>query len=272
MVEISFEQYEPTARKIDSYLVGFALPGSDSTNLCGSGTLVRIDDIFGVMTAAHVIDAIWDSRSEHVGLILSSMRPNQIHKLTLNKQLLRRCQVERPAAERHPPDIGFVQLSENYVATIQAKKSSANLSDGSEFIPVCGLSNSGGLWLLAGFAGEWTRQKLWQPELGNFVEFVGQIIDGRASPATSKLGQHYWELEITVNEEFPGPTSFGGYSGGGVWRVELEMGGGETKVSDECRFAGVAFYESGLVDGVNTIRVNERIQILKCIEDVRSRN
>jgi hypothetical protein len=71
---------EPEVARLNDFSIGLALPSEEKSaidaSLGGSGTLVTIDEVQGILTASHVIERL--EKNTHVGLILTEAGPNYI--------------------------------------------------------------------------------------------------------------------------------------------------------------------------------------------------
>jgi hypothetical protein len=77
----------------------------------------------------------------------------------------------------------------------------------------------------------------------------------------------YWELEAKIDTN-GAPKSFGGVSGGGVWRVLVDKKAGaglETSRISAVLFGGVAFYQSAPRKGWRFIRSHGAITTYKVL-------
>ena len=64
LTDIPDKLYNPVTRHIYNYTIGITAPEETSLSayvqLCGSGTLVEINGIYGILTADHVLEYIKD--------------------------------------------------------------------------------------------------------------------------------------------------------------------------------------------------------------------
>jgi len=101
--------HEPSFAQLASSLVGFVRLQADGTALlCGSGTLIRIGDVEGILTAAHVVDAL---RTGELGLLLFT-RPNAINRFKVTVQRDDLVVADGwDATTCTGPDLGFVRIT-----------------------------------------------------------------------------------------------------------------------------------------------------------------
>ena len=101
-------------------------------------------------------------------------------------------------------------------------------------------------------------------ELGTFtqtraaVQISGDFVD----PRSQSRGEHdYYDFEVITEREGM-PKSFGGFSGGGLWRVLVYHSPLTDKIDWAQRLKGVIFWQSPLVEGKRMIRCHGPKSIL----------
>jgi hypothetical protein len=153
---------ESEAARLSHYSIGFVLPraanGLPDADLAGSGTLVTIDDIFGILTANHVIELLIDNK--YVGLILPTAS-KELHNLSFKSvDFVRRVSFCAQGAAENGPDLGKLVPPPDVLSTLRARQSFYNLSNrrGRMLQKPDALQN--GLWILSGIAGEWVGDAL----------------------------------------------------------------------------------------------------------------
>jgi hypothetical protein len=116
-----------------NFTIGFARvtqgdKGEDAES-AGSGTLVTIDSLYGVLTAAHVVEEL--VKHESVGIILSAESPEHYQKQILNMR-----HTERPVVIKGEkfsptgPDLAFLRLPLGEpLGWLKAQKSFYSLSN-----------------------------------------------------------------------------------------------------------------------------------------------
>jgi hypothetical protein len=97
----------------------------------GSGALVSVGSIHGILTAAHVLDELPDHGK--VGLIRFTNN-RVIQKLTIEMSLADKLTIHGHASEVDGPDMGFLRLSSNQVATLNATNVFFDLSKRKESV------------------------------------------------------------------------------------------------------------------------------------------
>src|SRR5712671_744901 len=113
------------------FTIGFARltqgDNGEDAESAGSGTLVTVGSLYGVLTAAHVVEKL--TKYGNVGIILNVESPAQYDKLTINMD-----HTEPPvvikADEFGPlgPDLAFLRLTDPALGWLKAKNSFYSLS------------------------------------------------------------------------------------------------------------------------------------------------
>jgi hypothetical protein len=142
------------AVELGDYVVGFLKFGNDqlgrNVESAGLGTLVRIELVFGVPTAAHAIKAL--PRKGNVGLVLFN-REGKLQKQTIDMAQTESVYFYVPENGADGPDLGFVRLPETNVSNLKATHVFLKL----ENRPIDELPPPFLDWVV-GVVGEWTAE------------------------------------------------------------------------------------------------------------------
>lgn len=212
---------------------------SEIMRLIGSGTFIIIDDKkFGILTAHHV--AAEFSNMDELGLFVSP--ENQEHMFSIPVQHLRIVNIGAPGKDPKP-DLSVIILPDAVVPTIRGSKS---------FYPI--------------------RKESYHPELDSEIIrdpfFICGVPEIGTKDAKSRKGIKtlksfqllcgptgvlkyysvdkfdYFEVGVEYNSKFSLPETFGGVSGGGVWRVPiLILPNGEVTAKNHY-LCGCVFYQT----------------------------
>ena len=214
----------------------------------GSATFVSVDNLFGLLTAYHVADVI-DFSSGSLGLVITE-RP---HRLEIEVLHLIHLPLAKPQEEEFGPDLSFIRIPDSpKLSEIRAKKSFYPLRD-----QLSSALETDGLWMVAGHPGKLQRG---EPSIGDFSEVIELPGIGACSGidrSFDKYGFHVIEIGVDYSDRSEALPTFRGVSGGGVWRVPLyrkEEDETETIFFDDFYLCGVAFWESGDIDGKGVLR------------------
>jgi hypothetical protein len=215
--------------------------GKDKLELAGSGTLVRFSNSYFVLTAAHV----WQRRLTRARQIGITVQEDIDHNCRIDRDLL--ATFGPPWTEAHQqwgPDLVFVRLPEGFARGLEARLSFHNLERQRWSVDIDHISTN----ILIGAPRE----------LGEFTDSHARILISflymHVAPPTPTRGEFdYFELDVDLS--MPGvPGTFGGVSGGGLWRVDIfesrESGG----IEWSWQLEGVAFYEEPPNHGHRIIR------------------
>ena len=225
------------------------------TDLAGSGTLVRLGEAHGILTAGHVLHHL--RTEDEIGLVLARIGEPILHRPTFQRQNTRWIKLLGDGPEDEGPDLGLILLPNVDVGELQARKSFYPLSPARAASPPHGLD--GGFWIICGFAGEETTVR--GPERGfdrvfTFSGSCGRVVIEREYTVADF---DYFEFAVgyggATNDP---PKSFGGYSGSGLWQAPVRRRPDGALEIKEVLLSGVAFHQSALVENRRTIKCHGR--------------
>lgn len=234
---------EAALRRVEDYLVGFVLLTPDGepedASLGGSGTLIRIDELEGILTAHHVVASL--QKHQTLGLVLPSTRPER-HGPVFETQ---HCNFYSIPPEGEPirgPDLAVLVPPPQILGWLRAKKSFYNLSLRRTQMMECPLPPTYGFWGLVGMSAEWTIDGPTALGSRRTKIFKGGLGSGRVRSENEGGGFDYFIFEALRNELYEGPQSFGGFSGGGVWQLIIRAQGSGFDIVDSL-LRGVAYFQ-----------------------------
>jgi len=213
------------AREIANFSVGLAkLIVQDNAGdaiPAGSGTLVRIGAVAGILTAAHVVKNLPD-RGE-LALMRFPGKPTLLQKQTIDMSLAEKVVIAAGNDGPTGPDLGFLRLPGVNVQNLQATNSFLNIGirHGIE-LP----SHKGSAYIdaVVGVVAEWTKELPSRPatRMKSFeLLFCGGAVTSKYQPGAFDLCTFQPDFEAGIKP----PTSYGGVSGGGLWRIYFEPDG-----------------------------------------------
>lgn len=225
----------------------------DQLELAGSGTYVRQGERYFILTAAHV----WYKalrEADHIGVVL---REVDDHRCLIESKKI------TPHGPAHPvtwndlgPDIIFLEIPPNRVGEIKAFKGFYEMEAGLKAMVEVDRSEA---YLLVGTPSE----------LGSYtqthasVQLLG-LWDG--APVAFKTDDwDYFDFNAKLDPGTP-TKSFGGVSGGGLWRVQIYPNAQSGEVESTVVLEGVAFWEKGTSQGQGVIRCHGVESIRKVLE------
>jgi hypothetical protein len=217
----------------------------------GSGTLVKLDGLLGILTAEHVLnppDREKFNNDSSSQVMQTTDNDGRIGARWIKVQYLDWWRTSREN-NQWGPDLGFILLpaADPFTRSLDAKKTFCDLSFRTTDKLRAGSSKSG-FFAFAGYIDEERRPI---PPSHGFDG--GEILYGYAFPTGPREnpieppenGYDYIELGTDRASSTTMPNSFGGVSGGGLWKVEINSRDGMPGNEElgEVTFCGVVYYE-----------------------------
>lgn len=219
--------------------------------LLGSGVLVTINGIHGILTADHVIENL--PKTGEVGFIIH--RDKVPRNFSISAEYLKPIQIARGTVDETGPDLGFIALPNKGLQEFLATKSFYNLStrtilkDGPEY-------QTEGFWAFCGYIDEYTTTA--QPQRGYDIvkQFQGRMsLVSVVDPPNKKRHENlYISIDYAVDEDMP--LKFGGLSGSGLWQIVITEHPNEELVINEINLLGIVFYETNILNGRRSLICN----------------
>lgn len=264
---------ETISADIADFTIGFIRlrnrDGAEDADAAESGTLVTVGALHGILTAAHVLTKL----PEHgkVGIVRFPRAGSAPQKFAIDMSHTERLLVGCNVSKADGPDLGFLRLSPNDVAILNATNVFFNLDRRRE-AALLDQAESSHFDGVAGVIDEWTTELSPERGFGRIKSFralfgVGLVIKKRESEGFDLL-----DFEVTYEEGSRSPYSFGGMSGGALWRVYATKNGeGALSITDKKVF-GIAFYQSEIVDRKRIITCHGPMSVYRSlIDEIRKR-
>jgi hypothetical protein len=247
---------EPVGWSIANFSIGFAklevIDGEENVGPAGSGALVTVGSIHGILTAAHVLEEL--PKNGKVSLIRYTRNP-ELQKLTIDMSLTERLTIRGNGSEADGPDIGFLRLTSHQAATLDAASNVFfNLSKREESVLADRHPSDEYFEGVSGIIAQWTADHpTGEAGFDRLKGFRGLFGVGCVARSRECNGYDLVEFKTTYDENSKAPSNYKGWSGGALWRVYITKDdNGQPSVSDK-RINGVAFHQSDLIDGARTI-------------------
>ena len=225
--------FEELLASVQHYTIAFvSIPDSpkDYPWPGGTATLVTINGSHYFLTAEHV----W-RKLKAFRLIGITLVPEVDQRFTIPTSHLMAVGPRRPAAQNEGPDIVLLKIPDAKLGEIKARKSFYPL----ERVPQRpGIEATGiEVAILLGAPGE--SAKATPRNLDMTIQ--GMMADHKAKKFTKGRYDYIDSKEFFGAHGFP--KSYGGFSGGGLWRVQVYFDPKTKERKERYRLAGMAFYE-----------------------------
>lgn len=234
----------------------------ESANLIGSGTLVCIGDVYGILTAQHVVELI--SKPCKLGMILTE----GVHRFDVDEEHLQIIEIAKPNNQEYGPDLAFIRLPISKVVEIRVYKTFLDLDVDKEELLNKPPNIHDGVWFLCGVPGEWTKPDQSEKGFDLVSSFEGLCGAGGVTDEYDIDGYDYIDALIEYVDKTSLPKSFGGFSGGCLWQVILKKSTDNGLEPDRYLFYGVPFYQTSIRDGERQIRCHSRKSVYELAYNV----
>jgi hypothetical protein len=219
----------------------FHTPEGDLLSLAGTGTLVAYGDAHYILTAAHVWHEVL-KKADKVGITLREVYD---HSCLMETQTLVALGLPKPSAwTEWGPDLIFLRIPAIRVGEINAFRVFYNLAMQGVTVP----------------SGEYTEAHL----LIGTPKALGTYRQNHASVQVTPFWvsipvphEHDGLDFLDVHARLPPPStvdSFGGVSGGGLWKVKVYSDPATGKLESVAALEGVAFYAFDIHGGAGMVR------------------
>ena len=244
--EVATAEWNRIARDNWIYTVTlFALshtPEGDLLSLAGTGTLVSYGDAHYILTAAHVWYEVL-KKADKVGITLREVYD---HTCLMETQTLVASGLPKPNDwTEWGPDLIFLRIPAIRVGEINAFRVFYNLSMQGTPVPGGECTEAHLLIGTPKALGTFDRQNHASVQVTPFWVSI---------PVTHK----HDELDfLDIHARLPPPStvdSFGGVSGGGLWKVRVYSDSATGKLESIATLEGVAFYAFDVQDGAGMVR------------------
>lgn len=270
---------EALSKDVSHFTIGFAHLTQDGkiedAVSAGSGTLVTVGSLHGVLTAAHVVDAL--PKYGDVGIILNADSPAQYRRSVINID-----HTEAPVVMRAEkfdavgPDLAFLKLPDESLGWLKATNSFYSLSKRRDDALTRKEPTKSNTDCMTGIIHELTSEAPSERRGASLIRRVNfhTIFCGVRPSAVRYLNSHdllYVQLATEHEPEFKIPNSFEGTSGGAVWRFYVTEKDGKPELVDR-RLIAVPFHQSFTADGKREITCHGSTSIYgSLVDQVRAR-
>ena len=237
--DLPHELNESVVHAISAYTVAFVRVeernGRRHCTLLGSGVLIAAAGVKAILTAHHVVQVL--PKTGRLCVMLE--KTSEPH--TLDTAGLVFLPIARGSRDADGPDLGAVVLAPHLAGSIAAKKVFFNLDRRRDELLSEPPNVRDGVWFAQGFLEERTVATE-DPDGGTTTRFYNFSGIGGPDGPVERGGYDYYEYPVTHESRSEAPVSWGGMSGGGVWRVPLGRENGQV-VPRHPVLSGVLFYQ-----------------------------
>ncbi|MCK4856798.1 MAG: hypothetical protein KAT58_02405 [candidate division Zixibacteria bacterium] len=227
----------------------------DQCCLLGSGTLIQVGDVKGILTAQHVVASDQFAKSELIGLVFMA---EGVQRLTVKREYLQVVVVAKPVEVEEGPDLAVIIPPADKLGWLEAKGQFWNISRWRQKLSSGFSEVDTGIWYVCGFPNELTLPS--EPDRG-FHEVISFCNLASYTGVTREwtVGEYdYLELSVFYEENSKLPKSFGGVSGAGIWHIQLTELSNMGIAAEEPVLSGVAFFETPPENNERAIRCHGR--------------
>jgi hypothetical protein len=216
-------------REIDQFLMDFSTPLILDGVPAGSGTFIKCGKLHGILTAYHVVhNPKYRSRvfnfsgesAQQLGLTVINRRS---HTFVIPMSHLFCVDIGKPRRKDSGPDLSVIVLPEVRARDIAIHKSFTDISfKRKKRMAKCDAVDGG--WCAVGFAQQYTRPHE-SSDATRRVTYIPSLTLYTGRPRQRvKFGFDFLHLNVTHSQMRGNadlPLSYGGMSGGGVWKVRV---------------------------------------------------
>lgn len=248
--------FNQLASSVGHYTVGFVRLPKTSAGLpepCGTATLVSINSMHYFLTASHVWEKL--KKSKDIGVTI--VPKDNLFQIPTKQ--LRATGPPKPTAEDEGPDIVLLEIPAEKLGEISARKSFYPLEPPWNRPSV--KARCVEVRILMGSPGEAATITPATQDTPTSLDLTIQAVEVDPEPETfTKDGYDYIDSKaISAAHGFP--YSYGGFSGGGLWRVQIYYDPETGKRESRHGLEGMAFHQSDLLGGHRIIRCHGRRSI-----------
>ncbi len=219
--------------------VGFVRVRDSAPASLGSGTLVRFGNIIGVLTAAHVLEAL--TKETDVGLLCFPVRAGQIQRLQFSMTATDSVAIGSRPWPESGPDLAFLRLPAALVGDIERVATIVSGDLHRQNVVAGDPARTRKLCALAGVVDEMTKPPiitLIQNGIAATTPFEGMINIGHLFVDDDNADR--FRFQPVASEGVKLPTGFRGTSGGGLWKFYLNQ---DDFSLVQARLIGVTYWE-----------------------------
>ena len=264
--EIPDSILESVSEKVFTYSspllkITFDPPDVDYVEVIGSGTFVRVGDIYGILTANHVAKNL-DGEC-FLGLALLRDEDN----FKIHKSFIKIIDIGIPNTNGYGPDIAFIMFNDTHRSDIARYK---------DFYPLCQNRDEAlsypppldvGFWAACGTPQERITLEDSASSFSAAISMQLYCAFGGVEREYIKDDYDYFEMDADYAKAKNVPHSFKGMSGGGLWQIPITFTDDNNIIVNRYLLSGVAFWQSNQSERKSFLRFHARKSIYENMWD-----
>jgi hypothetical protein len=239
------------------YTIGFIEPAHPLAKSVGSGTLVSLRTLHGILTARHVVAGLRKLGLSEIGLAHShSLTDAQPQRMLLPMPRIEEMMnIGSEPDSEFGADLAFIKLPNQTAETMKARFSFLNLLREAELLKLSAPDGTSQRDFVFGVVADWTVN---EPDPSKGIETglisilmnEGHTIEIKAHDGWDRLQftplpRQDFSPPLPKEKSFP-PKTYGGTSGGGLWRRFVEPTTDGKGRFVQSRLLGVPYWEKPL--------------------------
>jgi hypothetical protein len=250
--------FNELATSVGHYTAAFVIlpeTPTQSPRPCGAGTLIAINNTRYFLTASHVWTEL--KKSKNIGVTISPT--NNCFQIPTKD--LSATGPPKPAAEDEGPDIVLLEIPTEKLGEIAARKSFYRLEPPWNRPPMDVKCIE--VRILMGSPGEAATITAATQHTPKSLDLTIQAIMADSDSETFTKDDYDYIDSREISGAYGFPYSYRGFSGGGLWRVQIYHDPDTGERVSRHGLEGMAFHQSGMQDGHRIIRCHGRRSIDK---------
>ena len=223
------------------FTVGFIAPEIQQSRSLGSGTLIRFGNVNGILTCAHVLEAVL--ANAEFGIVCFPVRSGEFQTLRVRSDLTGHVAIGQPPWNEQGPDLAFLRLPDAILMDLERL---ASIIDGMRH-----RGNALGgepdtqdvVNLVCGVIEERTGSAETRRDIAT-TTFQALISPGNVIQRRTANGMDLFRFRPVPGKGETPPSSYEGSSGGGLWRLYVKREQDDTYSLIQSRLVGVAFWQT----------------------------
>ena len=229
---------------VSAFTAAFLSLEQDNPKLIGSGTFVKSGTIEGVLTCAHVAELI--SEYEEFGIVCFPIVDGRRQRITVPAlgTVSEKVEMAQKPWSEFGPDLSFIPLPPDQMSTIKSLANVADLNIGfRKLTSDLAVDATQKFECVSGAVASMTPPPRVSVSLTT-LNVNGLVNIGQIQEIDTHNGFDRLKIVPIPHSEFILPESYGGMSGGGVWRVYVKNALSEKPEIVECHLVGTAYWQT----------------------------